>query len=92
MSFTSDNVTFSKEALIDLSEWVCEDRKKYQRIINLIEDILRNGLNQGLGKPEKLRYQNEARYSRRIDEKNRIVYTERDGSLYVISCKGHYNE
>ncbi len=43
MIFVSDNVIFSKKALVDVSEWVCEDRKKYQRLINLIEDILRNG-------------------------------------------------
>lgn len=43
----------------------------------------------GIGKPEHLRY--EGGYSRRIDEKNRLVYEfDAQGYLYIKSCKGHY--
>ena len=29
-------------------------------------------------------------WSRRIDEVNRIVYFEQGNIIYVISCRGHY--
>ena len=31
------------------------------------------------------------RWSRRIDEKNRLVYDiDENGFLYILACKGHY--
>lgn len=52
--------------------WQFEDRKTVKRINNLLEDIKRNGAMQGIGKPEPLRQR--PGYSRRIGEKNRLVY------------------
>ncbi|MCD7974552.1 MAG: Txe/YoeB family addiction module toxin [Phascolarctobacterium sp.] len=46
----------------------------------------------GTGKPEQLRGQFSGFCSRRIDNENRIVYYEQDGTIYIISCKGHYDD
>lgn len=27
-----------------------------------------------------------------IDDTNRIVYYEKDGIIYIVSCRGHYDE
>lgn len=43
------------------------DKKTLKRINELIKDIERNGLNEGIEKPELLKYRNI--WSRRIDEK-----------------------
>ena len=58
--------------------------------IVLLKSICRNGSLEGEGKPEKLRYRKG--YSRRIDEKNRLVYFISDNNLYLISCKDHYDD
>lgn len=53
--------------------------------------LRRNGAMQGLGKPEALK--NRPAYSRRIDEKNRLVYTiDELQNIKILSCKGHYEE
>ncbi|RRD94876.1 hypothetical protein EII17_06100 [Clostridiales bacterium COT073_COT-073] len=58
---------------------------------DLIKDIERNGLLHGIGKPEPLKYQKA--YSRRIDQYNHLIYNIDDlGNLWIISCKGHYEE
>ncbi|HOR42542.1 MAG TPA: type II toxin-antitoxin system YoeB family toxin, partial [Atribacterota bacterium] len=31
-------------------------------------------------------------WSRRIEEKHRIVYCEKNGVIIIASCKGHYEE
>ena len=31
-------------------------------------------------------------WSRRIDDTNRIVYYEKDEIIYIVSCKGHYDD
>ena len=54
----------------------------------LVKDIERNGLSEGIGKPEPLKYKNV--WSRRIDKENRLVYNIVDGELWIIACRGHY--
>ena len=86
------DVGFSKEAFKSYATLAVNDPKALKRINKLIEDIQRNGLLEGIGKPERLKYEDEERYSRRIDDKNRLVYTLRSGALFIISCTGHYND
>lgn len=70
--------------------WQNQDKKTLNRINKLIKDIERNGVLVGIGKPEKLL--NRDVYSRRIDEKNRLVYNiDENGYIYIIACKGHYD-
>ena len=70
-------------------EWQKNNKKITARINSLIKDIERNGASKGIGKPEKLSYRDG--WSRRIDEKNRLVYKiDENGYLYIIDCKGHY--
>jgi len=54
-------------------------------------DIQRNGINARMGKAEILK--NRKGYSKRIDDKNRLIYDFNDnGDIVIISCKGHYKE
>ena len=57
----------------------------------LIKDIQRNVF-EGIGKPEPLKGNLSGWWSRRIDETNRIVYFEEKGIIYIVSCKGHYED
>ena len=47
-------------------------KKTLKRINELIKDIERNGVLNGIGKPEALKYRKG--FSRRIGETNRLVY------------------
>lgn len=70
--------------------WLHEDRKTLKKINDLIKSIERNGVMQGTGDPEPLKYRDG--YSRRIDKKNRLVYDIKNGQLLLISCKDHYDD
>ena len=61
-----------------------------RRINALIKDIRRSTF-EGIGKPEPLKHNLSGWWSRRIDDINRIVYYERDGIIYIVSCRGHYD-
>ena len=70
--------------------WQTQDRKTLKRINALLKDMQRSPL-EGIGKPEPLRENLSGLWSRRIDEANRIVYYEQEGTIYILSCKGHYD-
>lgn len=85
------NKLWADRAWNDYLEWQTQDKKTLKRINDLIKDIERNGLSQGIGKPEPLKYRKA--WSRRIDKSNRLIYDiDKDGNLWVIACKGHYEE
>lgn len=83
------NKRWDDKAWDEYVDWQNKDKKTLKRINDLIKDIERNGLNKGIGKPEKLKYTDD--WSRRIDDKNRLVYKiDENGYIYIRSCKGHY--
>ncbi|MBK7247183.1 MAG: Txe/YoeB family addiction module toxin [Flavobacteriales bacterium] len=62
------------------------------RSTTLIKAILREPF-KGMGKPEPLKGTLKGYWSRRIDEKHRLVYRmTSEGSVEVVSCKGHYGD
>ena len=75
----------------DYLYWQTQDKKVLKRVNLLIKDIRRNPFD-GVGKPEPLKNNLSGWWSRRIDETNRIVYYEQDGIIYVVSCRGHYED
>lgn len=48
----------------------------------------------GTGKPEKLRGELSGKWSRRITEKHRLIYSINENTINVIvlSCWGHYGD
>ena len=48
-------ITFEKSAFQDFIEWATINKKLYQRIVDLIMDILRQPFS-GIGKPEPLKH------------------------------------
>lgn len=83
------NLTFVSTGWDDYVFWQTQDRKTIKRINQLLREILRDPFN-GIGKPEPLRENLAGYWSRRIDDKNRIVYTVRDNAIWIVSCRYHY--
>ena len=71
--------------------WQKEDKKTLKRINALLKDIQRSPY-EGIGKPHRLSGDSAGWWSRRIDEKNRIVYRQSGEYVIIASCKGHYSD
>ncbi len=85
-------IVFTELAWSEYIYWQSQDNKTLKKINKLLQDIERNG-NEGIGKPEPLKNNLSGTWSRRIDEKNRLVYKIADnGCIEVFQCKGHYND
>lgn len=84
-------VAWDEKAWTDYQYWQVQDRKTLKKINALVDDIIRNGT-KGIGKAEKLKFMNGNWYSRRIDQKNRLVFRIVGDYLEIIQCKSHYED
>ena len=66
-----------------------KDKRLIKKINILIKDIKRNG-NEGIGKPEPLQHELSGYWSRRIDDKKRLVYKVSDNQIPIVACANHY--
>ena len=83
-------LVWEDDAWEDYLYWQTQDRKILKRVNLLIKDIRRSPFD-GIGKPEPLKHNLSGWWSRLIDDIDRIVYYERDGIIYIVSCRGHYD-
>ena len=84
------SVLMTERARRDLDYWSHSgNAKKIERINALIQSCLEDPLS-GIGVPERLRFHDQATYSRRIDKTHRLVYRTEGKSLIIISARFHY--
>ena len=85
-------IIFTDTGWDQYTDWQEKNRKMSKRINQLLKSINRDGILEGIGKPEALKHDKAGLFSRRIDEANRLVYEICDGKIVVKSCRGHYND
>ena len=85
------NIVFTKNGWNDYQYWLNEDKKNLKRLNKLIQDITRNG-NTGIGKPEALTNDLQGLWSRRINERDRLIYKIENNELYILSCRYPYGD
>lgn len=81
---------WDEEAWNDYLYWQTQDKKTLKKINALLNDTMRNPF-EGIGKPEPLKHYS-GYWSRRIDEKNRVIYKVEGDSLIIAAVKGHYDD
>ena len=82
-------ILWHENAWEDYLYWQSTDKKMLKKLNALIKDIQRDCYN-GLGKPEPLKENLSGWWSRRIDDKNRIVYKQDGDNVIIGACRGHY--
>jgi toxin YoeB len=81
---------FVEESWDDYLYWQKTDKKKLQRINELLKDIARQPYD-GIGKPEPLKHQLAGFWSRRIDEEHRLIYSVIGDEILIAKCRYHYD-
>jgi len=86
-------IVLLKQAQKDRDYWKGTGNKRVmKRISDLLEDINKHPYT-GIGKPEPLKGTN-GKWSRRITEEHRLVYSISDGMIYVyvFALRYHYSK
>lgn len=85
------NKAFTDIGWEDYLYWQTEDRKTLRKINTLLKDIERNG-NEDIGKPEPLTADLSGFWSRRINQKDRLIYALEMDQIIIIACRYHYDD
>jgi len=83
------NILFEGDSFEQYIKWFKDDVKIVKKINELLEHCTRTP-EEGIGKPERLKYGNRGKWSRRITDEHRLVYEVTETTIKVISCYGHY--
>lgn len=69
-----------------------KDERLHKALCKLLKEMLRGDPSQGTGKPEQLRHNLTGFWSKRISQKDRLIYKFDDYSIYIFAIGGHYED
>ena len=69
-----------------------KDKKLHKALCKILKEMLREDPSKGIGKPEQLRNNLSGFWSKRISQKNRLIYKFDDKAIYIFAIGGHYDD
>ncbi len=80
-----------KSAQKEIQSFKKSDKNSFEKITKLLIELKKHPKT-GSGNPEQLKHNLNDYWSRRINSKDRLIYSidEQEITVFVISAKGHY--
>jgi len=69
-----------------------KDKNLHKALCKILKEMLRSDPSSGLGKPEQLKHNLLGFWSKRISQKDRLIYKFDDGCVYIFAIGGHYDQ
>lgn len=82
-------LTFEESTWEDYEKLRRNNKGLHDKLCNLIKQLLRDP-DSGSGKPKMLKYKFGDVWSRRLNQKDRVVYKFTDDYVSILSISGHY--
>ncbi|MCI2284253.1 Txe/YoeB family addiction module toxin [Colwellia sp. MSW7] len=67
-----------------------KDKKLHKALCKILKEMLRSDPSSGLGKPEPLKHNLSGLWSKRISQKDRLIYKFDEKYVYIFAIGGHY--
>lgn len=67
------------------------DKNLHRSLCHVLKELLREDPTAGSGKPEPLKHALSNLWSRRISQKDRLIYRFDDKYIYIYAIGGHYD-
>ncbi len=68
-----------------------KDKKLHDNLRKILKELQRGDPSKGIGKPEKLKHHLSGFWSRRISQKDRLIYKFNDNAIHIFAIGGHYD-
>ncbi len=69
-----------------------KDKKMHKVLCRQLKEMMRGSPEEGTGKPEALKHSLSGFFSRRLSQKDRLIYKFDDNYIYIFAIGGHYDE
>ena len=70
-----------------------KDKKLHKALCKILKEMLRSDdPSSGLGKPEQLKHSLSGLWSKRISQKDRLIYKFDEASIFIFAIGGHYDQ
>lgn len=69
-----------------------KDPRLHKALCAILKEMLRGEPTTGTGKPEPLRHNLSGFWSRRLSQKDRVIYKFGADYIYIFAIGGHYNQ
>lgn len=69
-----------------------KDKKLHKALCKILKEMMRADPAKGLGKPEPLKHNLSGLWSKRISQKDRLIYKFDDEYIYIFAIGGHYDQ
>ena len=69
-----------------------KDKRLHKALCRVLQDMLRGDPATGAGKPEPLKHTLSGLWSRRISQKDRVIYKYDNKYVYIFAIGGHYDQ
>ena len=69
-----------------------KDKKLHKALCKILKEMLRTNPTDGLGKPEPLKHNLSGLWSKRLSQKDRLIYKFDDDYIYIFAIGGHYDD
>ena len=69
-----------------------KDKRLHKALCSILKEMLRGDPAIGTGKPEALGHNLSGFWSRRLSQKDRVIYKFDDNYIYIFAIGGHYDQ
>jgi toxin YoeB len=86
------SITFEGKTWEEYETLRTKDKIIHKNLCKILKQLQRDNPSEGYGKPEALKHSLNGLYSRRISQKDRLIYNFTDVSIHIFAIGGHYGE
>ncbi len=85
------SIVFEGNTWNEYEELRIKDKILHKNLCKILKEMQKENPEEGLGKPEQLKYNLSGFWSRRLSQKDRVIYKFDEESIYIFAIGGHYD-
>ncbi|MGB3293050.1 MAG: Txe/YoeB family addiction module toxin [Phormidesmis sp.] len=86
------SLVFEGNTWSDYEALRAQNKKLHKALCKQLKEMQRGDPTTGTGKPEKMKYELSGLWSRRVSQKDRLIYKFDDQHIYIFAIGGHYDQ
>jgi len=86
------SIAFNQRSFSEYEKLRQKNKTLHKKLVKILVEMQRENPWEGTGKPELLKGNYAGLWSRRLTEKDRIIYRFDDKMIYIFAIGGHYDD